>query len=139
MFNAALLSLTNSLLITCETQTHVEETVETSTKATDAMNQALLVPVACLTWSRVTESTLNPWMFMPSSETLETRGLTDSHGSKLRGHQGAGAELVVGGNRGPVEEAVGPGRLERGRSRGHGRRGAGAHGGLRGRGRGRER
>lgn len=56
--------------------------------------------------------------------------LTNTNWSKLRGNQGAGAELVIGRNRSPVEEAIGAGRLERGRCGGSRRRGAGAHGRL---------
>lgn len=57
--------------------------------------------------------------------------LTNTNSSKLRWNQGAGTELAIGGNWGPVEEPIGTSRLERGRGRGR-RRGAGADGWLRG-------
>lgn len=62
-----------------------------------------------------------PLDFMPGENP--TPLLTCS--TKLRRHQRAAVELVVGGDRGSAEEAVGTGRLERGWRRG--RRGAGAH------------
>ena len=56
--------------------------------------------------------------------------LTDANSAELWGDQGAAAELVVGRRGGPVEEAIGPGGLERGRGSGWSRRWSRAQGRL---------
>lgn len=67
-----------------------------------------------------------------ASITTKIVVLTNTNWSKLRGNQGTGAELVIGRNWSPVEEAIGTSRLEWGGSSGGSRgRGAGAHGRLR--------
>lgn len=53
----------------------------------------------------------------------ETVALTNTNGSKLWGNQGTAAELAVGRNWSPVEEAIGASRLEWGRGGGSGSRG----------------
>lgn len=46
---------------------------------------------------------------------IKVNVLTNTNGSKLRGNQGTGVELVVGRNCTSVEESVGTSRLEGGR------------------------
>lgn len=59
----------------------------------------------------------------------QTVVLTNTNWSKLRGDQGTSAELIIGRNWSPVEEAIRTSRLEWGGSSGGSRgRGAGAHG-----------
>lgn len=61
----------------------------------------------------------------------QTVVLTNTNWSKLRGDQGTSAELIIGRNWSPVEEAIGTSRLEWGGSSSGSRgRGAGAHGRL---------
>lgn len=60
----------------------------------------------------------------------ESIWLTDTNGSKLRGNQGAGVELVIGRNWSSVEQSIGTDGLERGRRPCNPRRGAGADGWL---------
>lgn len=88
------------------------------------------VSVAWCTWCKSHRQTLNPWISCTKVKMSQSVVLTNTNGSKLRGNQRTGAELVIGRNWRSVEEAVGPSRLERSRSSGCRRRGAGAHGRL---------